>query len=355
MRRRHFLSLPLLGMAARALAADRYPAVVQGRALVFPRDRGSHPDFRTEWWYVTGWLADADGGPYGVQVTFFRNRPRVAEDNPSAFAARQLVFAHAAIADPRLGRLRHDQRMAREGFGLAGAAEDDARAWIDDWSFAYRDGAYLAVIAARDFALRLSFAPTQPPLLEGEAGFSRKGPGPQQASYYVSEPQLAVRGTIAVEGREIPVTGTAWLDHEWSSEYLAPDASGWDWTGVNLVDGGALMAFRIRERAGGTLWAGGSLRRKGGGARVFGPGEVEFEPARTWRSPRTGIAYPVAMTLRAAGRDYALQPLLEDQELDASASTGTVYWEGAVRALSAGTEVGRGYLELTGYGAPLKL
>lgn len=355
MRRRDFLSLPLLGVAARAIAADGYPRVVPGRALAFPRDRGSHPDFRNEWWYVTGWLADADGAPYGVQVTFFRNRPRVAEDNRSAFAARQLVFAHAALADPRLGRLRHDQRMARQGFGLAGAAEDDTRAWIDDWSLVYHDGAYVATIAARDFALRLWFAPTEPPLLEGEGGFSRKGPEPPQASYYVSEPQLAVRGTIVVEGRETAVSGTAWLDHEWSSEYLAPGASGWDWTGINLADGGALMAFRIRSRAGGALWAGGSLRTGDGGARVFGPGDVAFVPTHTWRSPRTGISYPVAMTLRAGGRGYALQPLLDDQEIDASASTGTVYWEGAVRAVGDEAEVGRGYLELTGYGAPLRL
>ncbi len=354
MKRRSFLSLPLLG-AAPASAADDYPPVVPGRALAFPRDRGSHPDFRTEWWYVTGWLADASGAPYGVQVTFFRNRPRVAEDSRSAFAPRQLLFAHAALADPRLGRLRHDQRMAREGFGLAGAAEDDTRAWIDDWSLAFVDGAYVATIGARDFTLRLSFAPTQSPLLEGESGFSRKGPEPRQASYYVSEPQLAVRGSIAVDGRETAVSGTAWLDHEWSSEYLAPSASGWDWTGINLADGGALMAFRIRQRGGGTLWRGGSLRSKDGGTRVFASNEIKFVPARTWRSPRTGVSYPVAMTVRAGERNYELRPLIDDQELDASASTGTVYWEGAVRALSEGAEIGRGYLELTGYGAPLRL
>jgi predicted secreted hydrolase len=354
MKRRAFLTLPLLGLAPPAIAVE-YPAVVPGHALGFPRDRGSHPDFRTEWWYVTGRLADRDGAPYGVQVTFFRNRPGVAEDNPSAFAPRQLLFAHAALADPRLGRLRHDQRMARAGFGLAGAAEGETRAWIDDWSLAFVDGAYVAKIAARDFALRLSFAPTQPPLLEGEGGYSRKGPEPRQASYYVSEPQLAVRGTITVEGQTIEASGTAWLDHEWSSEYLAPNASGWDWMGINLADGGALMAFRIRQRTGGTLWAGGSLRAKDGDTRVFAPSEIEFTPTRTWRSPRTGISYPIATTLRAGAQRYALEPLMADQELDASVSTGTVYWEGAVRALSGEAEVGRGYLELTGYGAPLRL
>jgi predicted secreted hydrolase len=341
--------------AGRPDAGADYGRVEPGRALSFPGDHGSHPDFRTEWWYVTGWVADGAGHAFGVQVTFFRNRPRVAEANPSAFAPRQLVFAHAALADPRHGRLRHDQRAARAGFGLAGASEDTTRAWIDDWSLALVGGTYVAKIAARDFALDLRFAPTQPLLPNGDAGHSRKGPMPAQASWYYSQPQLAVTGTIVVAGATALVTGTAWLDHEWSSEALAPEAIGWDWAGINLAGGGALMAFRMRERFGGTLWAGGTLRGADGRARALSPDEVRFTPSRSWRSPRTGVSYPVAMTVAAGGVGIALEPLFDDQELDARASTGTIYWEGAVRALAEGREAGRGYLELTGYGTPLRL
>jgi len=358
MKRRAFVAVPLLLFARRAFAAaaeDGYPPVTPGRALAFPRDHGSHPEFRTEWWYITGWVGDAAGAPFGVQVTFFRNRPRVAEDNPSAFAPRELVFAHAALADPRAGRLRHAERAARTGFGLAGAGEETTRAWIDDWSLVHEDGVYVATIAAREFALRLRFAPTQPLLLQGEGGYSRKGPDPREASYYYSAPHLATSGTIVVANREVTVTGAAWLDHEWSSEYLMPGGVGWDWAGINLADGGALMAFRIRDRNGGTLWAGGSYRAAGGNARTFAPSDVRFVATRWWRSPRTGVSYPVAMKVAAGGSDYALEPLLDDQELDASASTGTIYWEGAVRALANGADAGRGYLELTGYGAPLRL
>ena len=150
------------------------------------------------------------------------------------------------------------------------------------------------------------------------------------------------------------VTGVAWLDHEWSSEYMAADASGWDWTGVNFADGGALMAFRMRDRAGGVLWAGGTRRAADGRVRVFTPEEIRFAPRRTWRSPRTSADYPVAMTVRAGDVDYALDPLIDDQELDSRASTGTVYWEGAVRATGSDGSSGRGYLELTGYGSPLR-
>ena len=259
MKRRAFLALPLLLAARQALTTEGYPRVEPGRALRFPRDHGSHPDFRTEWWYLTGWVADDSGNGRGVQVTFFRNRPRIAEANPSAFAPRQLVFAHAALADPRRGRLQHDQRAARAGFALAGVDEETLRVWIDDWSLALAGDAYLATIAAREFTLRLRFTPTQPVLLQGEAGYSRKGHDPVQASWYYSRPQLAVTGTVRDAGGEAAVTGHAWLDHEWSSEAMAADAVGWDWTGINLADGGAVMAFRMRDRSGGALWAGGTL------------------------------------------------------------------------------------------------
>src|SRR5262245_26101746 len=249
MKRRRFLALPLALAAARAVADEGYPAVEAGRTLSFPRDHGSHPDFRTEWWYITGWVKGQAGRDYGVQVTFFRHRPRVVEANPSAFAPRQLLFAHAAVADPALGRLRHDQRAARAGFGLAEASNETTRVVIDDWSLALDGDVYHAHIISREFAFDLRFAAQQPILLNGEAGLSRKGPRPEQASFYYSRPQLAVTGTLTVDGKDAAVTGVAWLDHEWSSEYIAAGASGWDWTGVNFTDGGALMAFRMRDRA----------------------------------------------------------------------------------------------------------
>src|SRR6058998_1563535 len=134
MKRRHFLASPLALLASGDALGDDYPHVVPGYAIHFPRDHGSHPAYRLEWWYITGWIKDSRGSDYGFQVTFFRNRPRVAEANPSRFAPRQLLFAHAALADPRRGRLMHDQRAARAGFGLADAAEDSTAAWIGDWS-----------------------------------------------------------------------------------------------------------------------------------------------------------------------------------------------------------------------------
>ena len=143
--------------------------------------------------------------------------------------------------------------------------------------------------------------------------------------------------------------------HEWSSQYLEKDATGWDWIGINFDDGGALMAFRMRDKQGGHFWAGGSLRHPDGRLEVFSPGEVRFDPGRTWRSARTGTNYPVSWLVKAGDLDVSIEPLFDDQEHDTRASTGTIYWEGAVRASVAGKPAGRGYLELTGYWRRLEL
>lgn len=332
-----------------------YAQVVPGAVLTFPRDHGAHPAYRIEWWYVTGWLEPDGGEPVGFQVTFFRARPGIDAANPSAFAAHQVLFAHAAISDPSAGRLVHDQRIARQGFGLAEAALGDADVAIDDWSLRRQgDGRFRTTIKGDGFDLRLVLTPTQPPLLQGQGGYSRKGPGPGQASYYYSLPQLSVSGDMRRGGRTRPVGGKAWMDREWSSSLLDPAAVGWDWTGINLDDGGALTAFQVRGADGRAIWAGGSWRSPEGALTTFAPGDVRFETVRTWRSPRTGATYPTAQAVEARiggrVRRFALTPLFDDQELDSRASGGPVYWEGAVT-----TEGGRGYLELTGYVQPLKM
>jgi len=348
------LAIGFASLCGAAVAQD-YAPVKPGVELQFPRDHGSHPQFRTEWWYLTGRVKDARGADLGIQITFFRNRPRVAENNPSRFAPRQLLFAHAALADARTGKLLHDQRAARAGFGLAGAKEGSTDVAIDDWSLRQTASGYAASIVAREFEYALDFKVTQPVLLQGERGLSRKGPLAAQASYYFSQPHLAVSGSVTVSGEKREVSGQAWLDHEWSSEYLPPDAAGWDWIGLNLADGGALMSFRMRDKQGGTLWAGGSLRAADGRLRVFAPGEVRFQPLRRWRSPRTQTEYPIAMRVQAGDMQFELEPMMDDQELDSRASTGTIYWEGAVMAKSGGKLLGLGYLELTGYWRPLRL
>ena len=332
-----------------------FATVVPNRTFQFPADHGAHTQFRNEWWYVTGWLDAQDGTSLGFQVTFFRSRPSVDQRNPSAFAAREILFAHAALSDPSLGKLLHDERAARAGFGLAEASTADTDVVLNGWTLKRdAEGRFHTHVVAKEFALDLTFAPTQPVVLEGENGYSRKGPIPTEASYYYSLPHLAVSGSVQRMGRGLMVKGSAWLDREWSSSYLDQNAVGWDWVGLNLGDGGALMAFQIRNAAGGALWAGGSLRQKNGELMPLSPGDVHFTAERRWRSPRTGTDYPVEPTLMlrlpSGERQWHLTPLFDDQELDTRGAGGPVYWEGAVKGEDA-----RGYLELTGYFQPLQL
>ena len=333
----------------------RYAAVSPDNPVQLPRDFGSHPDFQTEWWYVTGWLSTAGGDPLGFQITFFRTKPSIDTANPSAFTPRQLLIAHAAVSDPRLGRLRQDQRIRRAGLGLAEAAADDTRVWIDDWSLARDGGSYKAHVKSDAFSFDLTLTDTQNPMQNGAGGVSRKGPAPQAASYYYSIPHLKVTGALARDGAFARVVGEAWLDHEWSSEYLDSDAVGWDWMGINLADGSALMAFRMRDAAGGTRWAGGSLRGGDGTLQWLDRNDVRFDAERYWVSPRTGVRYPVQWRVTAGSRQFELRPLLDDQENDTRLTTGAIYWEGAVRAYDRDRQIGAGYLELTGYGDRLKL
>jgi predicted secreted hydrolase len=343
-----------LADGAAAAAAD-YAKVTPGIPVLFPRDYGSHPNFRTEWWYVTGWLTTQNDESLGFQITFFRTRPDIAADNPSAFAPGQLLIAHCAISDPKRGRLWQDQRIRRAGFGLAEATVGDTDVWIDDWSLKHRAGAYHAKIAAEGFVIELELADTQSPLVNGDGGVSRKGPGPASASYYYSLPHMKVTGNVSRGAKPTRVAGEAWFDHEWSSEYLDDAAQGWDWIGLNLDHGAALMAFRIRGADGSVRWAGGTYRAGDGKVDILQPAEVRFDALRSWTSPRTGGQYPVEWRVDAGSHRFALKPLMDDQENDTRLSTGAIYWEGAVRAYEGDQPVGRGYLELTGYGDRLKL
>jgi predicted secreted hydrolase len=220
-------------------------------------------------------------------------------------------------------------------------------------------GRYVTTVHGEDFTFELTLEATQPPLLQGEDGFSRKGPSPLAASYYYSLPQLAVSGTITVEGRSQSVTGQAWFDHEWSSDYVDPQAQGWDWLGVNLHGGGALMAFRMHDASGGEHWASAKLRTPGANPAEtgFSAEQVEWTPLATWRSPRTGAVYPIRWRMQVGNSRMLVEPLLNDAELDSRPSTGILYWEGPIRLLdeASGAELGRGYLELTGYGGKLNL
>ena len=375
--RRAMLALLSQGWVA---SRARGEGIRRGRSLMFPRDHGAHLEARTEWWYVTGWLGAGDVAAalptHGFQITFFRSRPAIGLQatgaTPSAapgaatasaagrFEPRHLLFAHAAVTDLAGARHLHAQRIARwngdPAAGRSRAALDRGDVHLDGWSLRDTGTAWVAEVPGRDLGLTLTLRRTQPLLLQGDAGYSRKGPLESHASHYVSEPQLAMEARVSLRGRTEAARGRAWMDHEWSDEYLAPGAVGWDWIGFNLFDGSALTAFVLRRADGSPLWAGGSFRPAGQPARAFDAGEVRFTPGRRWRSPATAASYPVQWQVESPAGRHTVRALMDAQELDSRGSTGTVYWEGLSELLDAqGRRVGLGYLEMTGYAAALKM
>ncbi len=350
---------------ADATAEPDDDAVRRGRRLQFPRDHGAHLRTAIEWWYATGELRAAGDARFGFQITFFRHRTGLAATLPGRFAARQLLFAHAALTDLQRATHVHAQRIGRwagdEAAQLARASVRDTDLRLGGWTLQRRDAGGGSVYdthfePAPGTRLALQLRATQPLLLQGAAGYSRKGPDEAQASFYLSEPQLAARGRLQRDGTKVELQGSAWLDHEWSNHLLPAQAVGWDWIGMNLDDGSALTAFQLRRADGRALWAGGSFRRAGDRARAFAADELRFTPLRAWTIPASGARYPVQWRLDSPVGSFTVHALLDAQELDSRASTGTTYWEGLSELRDAtDRRLGAGYLEMTGYAGRLAL
>lgn len=365
-KRRYFMQALVMSYALPAsqwahASSVSYPPV-RPRMLEFPRDYGAHPDFRTEWWYLTGWLGSGKNA-MGFQITFFRSRTQHSPDNPSRFAPTQLLFAHAALAIPEEGKLRHADVSGRVGTSGAAFQTNDTKLSLANWTMERTENDhYRFYIPADNFTILLEAVASQAPVLRGNHGFSAKGPSPELASHYYSRPQLDVSAQIQIKdksskARQGPLTnytGIGWFDHEWSSSLLMPGAVGWDWIGINLIDGGSIMAFRIRDQAGKSLFSEWDRRDQQG--RVFERhSNAAWEVVSQWSSPRSLANYPIGFLIRAGNQEFRLKTLMQNQEVDARASTGGFYYEGAVEMTQNQTLIGRGYLELTGYSQAVKL
>lgn len=339
-------------------ADDGFARATAPREFEFPADHGSHPEFRTEWWYFTGNLATTEGRHFGFELTFFRYAmapPAAQPEGTSAWRADQVWMAHFAITDTQGKRFIARERLTREALGLAGAAADPFRVWVEDWSVTGegRDDELRVRLASRDdvTALSLSLTSTVPHVAQGDRGLDIKGAGNGNASHYYSVPRLAAEGQVSVAGETFEVTGIAWLDREWSTSSLEPGTVGWDWFALHLSDGSNLMFYRLRTESGGVSpYSGGTLVSADGGRTRLTAPEVALTPINSWTSAATGVRYPVAWRLEVPGPGIELEirPYLNDQELALSVR----YWEGAVRAEGRGPLgplTAHGYLELAGY------
>jgi predicted secreted hydrolase len=338
--------------------ADGFARATAPQDFVFPADHGSHPEYRTEWWYFTGNLGTENGRHFGFELTFFRYAlapPPAPRTGVSSWRSEQLWMAHFALTDSANGRFTARERLTRAALGLAGAEADPLRIWVKDWSAvgdAVNGGLSLRLDARdEDIALKLNLASTVPYVAQGERGLDTKGAGRGNASYYYSMPRLEAQGELSVDGESFAVSGLAWLDREWSTSSLEPGTVGWDWFALHLSDGGSLMFYRLRTTDGAASpFSGGTIVSAEGVRTRLAVDDVTLTPLDYWTSDATSVRYPVAWRLVApkAGIALEIEPYIANQELDLSVR----YWEGAVRGQGSGPGgpiTAQGYLELAGY------
>lgn len=346
-----------------------FQLALPGRAFAFPRDHGPHPDFRHEWWYLTGNLDAANGERFGFELTFFRfallppaaGLPHGGAPPSSAWRARQVYLAHFAISDVAQQRFRFAQKLSRAALGLAGAEAQPLHVWIDDWTLAeqpppapsppgMQSTTWSLHAVQPGYELALTLTPQGTPVLNGADGLSRKSDDPADANDYYSIPRVTVHGRLLRGARTLEVRGLAWLDREWGSGGLGAREVGWDWFALQLEDGTALMFYALRDRGGGrNPHSAGTWIDAASGARALANADVAITATAEWRNS-DGARYPAAWHIRVPklALDVSVQPVLADQEL----KTSPPYWEGAVdvSGTRAGHSVrGRGYVELVGY------
>ncbi|MFQ5623583.1 MAG: lipocalin-like domain-containing protein [Paracoccaceae bacterium] len=331
------------GFAGLGKTAEGYREVAAGVPIVFPRDRGAHPDFRIEWWYLTANLTASDGRRFGAQWTLFR-AALTPESLVEGWSSRQVWMGHAAVTSEKTHRFA--EKFARGGVGQSGVSAAPFAAWIDDWELAAADsdGASdeLAVSASGDgFGYRLRLTGAMTPVLHGDAGYSVKTES-GKASYYYSRPFLQAEGTLRLDGTEIAVSGNAWLDREWSSQPLDARQGGWDWAAIHFDSGEKLMVFRVRVNDGGDFRSGTWIARDGS-AEEIAASDIRLAPLD--RHVVGGRTLPLRWRLSIPSRalDVELSPLNPDSWM----GTYFPYWEGPVTV--TGNRPGQGYLEMTGY------
>lgn len=337
---------------AQQTTADGFTIPQPGRQFTFPRDHGSHPEFRTEWWYITGHLDAKDGRRFGFQVTFFRQANRQRDGS-----VRQLHLAHTALLDAATGKFMHQERLNREGWDASSSTAGlDVR--NSNWTLkqdANTQRLHLAATVHADALLTLELEPAKPLAIFGENGVSRKGVSPSAASHYLTFPRLKTSGSLKLGSETLEVSGEAWMDHEFSSSQLDEGQVGWDWAALQFYDGTEMMVYRMRRDDGSTDAASRLvLVEKDGPQRALKSDTFSWKELARWQSPRSGAKYPIEVEIAFEDRKYRLRPLTKDQEQGGDI-TGLPYWEGACDVLDPnGKIVGRAFLELAGYAGDLR-
>lgn len=351
------------GLSAEVLATAYIPAGfarAEGpRAFSFPFDFGPHPDFQTEWWYYTGHLESSDGHRFGYQLSFFRRALlpiELAPERDSQWATNQIYMGHFALTDIDGEDFYAYERFARGAAGLAGASNDPYSVWLEDWRVEQTGPDTFSLYAASNgIVIVLDLVDSKGPILQGDDGYSQKGPEAGNASYYYSQTRLQSSGRLQIGEQSYQVEGLSWKDHEISTSALSTDQAGWDWFSIQLDNGYELMLYQLRGVDGRIdPYSSGALIGPNGEVTHLALDDFDIEALGSWQSPHSGAEYPMGWRIRIPQADLELEiePHLTDQELRLSFT----YWEGAVQVrgrFGGETVSGQGYVELTGYAEPL--
>ena len=327
------------GFAGLGTDAEGFAVPERGTTFDFPADHGPHPDYRIEWWYLTANLTSADGTPYGLQWTLFRSA--LAPGEQPGWQSPQVWFAHAAVTTPEAHFAT--ERFARGGVGTAGVEAAPFRAWIDEWALEGPDFDTLRMTAAGPaFRYDMALEAQGPLIFHGDTGFSVKS-DEGQASYYYSQPFYRISGTLHLPEGSVAVTGTAWLDREWSSQPLSGRQAGWDWFSLSFDDGTKLMGFQLRNRDDSAGYSSGTWIRPDGTTESLPNGAFTAAPLAT----HSVAGRDVPVQWQVAVPDRRIDVTVAAMNPDAWMGLSIPYWEGPVSV--SGSHAGIGYLEMTGY------
>ncbi len=324
-----------------------FAPVLDTTEIRFPADHNAHDDYRLEWWYLTANLKTASGEPIGVQWTQFRiamSPPQQQSSDSgesSAWATNQLYMAHSALTSKQSHLA--SERWSRQHNQLAGTTAKPFSVVLDNWQWrASGEDLFPATLSVTDpqYRYELKLTTQAPYQLQGNNGYSIKDPTGEVASHYYSQPFIDVSGWIERHGEQVAVTGQAWLDREWSSQFLKDNQQGWDWFALRLDDGSALMVFQLRGQP--NFYSARRMFADGTGHAIANE-DIQLSPIG-WHKINNQD-YPVKWQVSIASEQIAL----EVSPLNANALQPLTvnYWEGPVNA--TGSHTAQGYMELTGY------
>jgi len=343
-----------VGFAGLGSSGVGFQTVDPAGQLRFPKDHAAHPEYRIEWWYVTANLTTESGQAVGLQWTLFR-QALTPESGSNEWLDGQLWMAHVGLT--QAAGHWYEERFGRSGGGQAGVLlEPYYRVWLDDWELRSRQPSTTLLEAQQDllsnlqltartpdFSYTLSLTAAGPLVRHGDEGYSLKSER-GQASWYFSQPFFEVSGQLTLPGgTEHLVTGSAWLDREWSSQPLAAEQLGWDWFSMQFEDGSRLMAFRLREADREDGFIAGTWISPEGKPQPLQRHEVQMTPLQWAQAGPTQV--PIRWQINVPR--FAVAVTTEAVYSGAWMPTTIPYWEGPIRI--SGSHAGVGYLEMTGY------